>query len=109
MSAHGTVKATADVISVPVVLGGKTVHPGDVVMADDDGVVVARADVGRAMAAAQARVKEAANRLPSPAASSAWIGTAFVTDSASSASSTSALLSISGKPDKPGATYATCP
>jgi 4-hydroxy-4-methyl-2-oxoglutarate aldolase len=64
VSAQGTVKATAGAVNVPVVLGGQTVRPGDVVVADDDGVmVVARGDVARALTASQARVdKEAAAR-----------------------------------------------
>jgi 4-hydroxy-4-methyl-2-oxoglutarate aldolase len=64
VSAQGTVKATAGAVNVPVVLGGQTVHPGDVVVADDDGVmVVPRGDVPRALRASQARVeKEEAGR-----------------------------------------------
>lgn len=64
VSAQGSVKATAGAVNVPVVLGGQTIHAGDVVVADDDGVVVVpRAGVRRAMSAAQARVeKEAVNR-----------------------------------------------
>jgi 4-hydroxy-4-methyl-2-oxoglutarate aldolase len=64
VSAQGSVKATAGAVNVPIVLGGQTVHPGDVVIADDDGVlVVPRADVARALTAAQARIdKEAASR-----------------------------------------------
>jgi 4-hydroxy-4-methyl-2-oxoglutarate aldolase len=64
VSAQGSVKATAGAVNVPVVLGGQTIAPGDVVLADDDGVlVVPRADVPRALTASQARIdKEAASR-----------------------------------------------
>ena len=64
VSAQGSVKATAGAVNVPVVLGGQLITPGDVVLGDDDGVmVVPRADVPRALAAAQARIdKEAASR-----------------------------------------------
>jgi 4-hydroxy-4-methyl-2-oxoglutarate aldolase len=64
VSAQGSVKATAGAVNVPVVLGGQTIYPGDVVLADDDGVmVVPRADVPRALTAGQARIdKEAASR-----------------------------------------------
>ncbi len=64
VSAQGTVKATPGAVNVPIVLGGQTVRPGDVVVADDDGVtLVPRGDVGRALTASQARVdKEAAAR-----------------------------------------------
>jgi 4-hydroxy-4-methyl-2-oxoglutarate aldolase len=64
VSAQGTVKATAGAVNVPVVLGGQPIHPGDAVLADDDGVLcVPRAAVPDAIAAARARVeKEAAAR-----------------------------------------------
>jgi 4-hydroxy-4-methyl-2-oxoglutarate aldolase len=64
VSAQGSVKATAGAVNVPIVLGGQIIHPGDVVVADDDGVmVVPRADVPRALTASQARIdKEAASR-----------------------------------------------
>jgi 4-hydroxy-4-methyl-2-oxoglutarate aldolase len=59
VSAQGTVKATAGAVNVPVVLGGQAIHPGDVVLADDDGVaVVPRSDVKRAITSAQARAEK---------------------------------------------------
>jgi 4-hydroxy-4-methyl-2-oxoglutarate aldolase len=56
VSATGTVKQSLGDVNVPIVCGGRIVHPGDVVVAADDGVVVvAREQAARVLEASRER------------------------------------------------------
>jgi 4-hydroxy-4-methyl-2-oxoglutarate aldolase len=69
ISAQGTVKATPANVQTPIVCAGVYIRPGDVVVADDDGVViVSRDQADTVLKAAQDREASEASRRPRLAA-----------------------------------------
>ncbi|WP_328752136.1 4-carboxy-4-hydroxy-2-oxoadipate aldolase/oxaloacetate decarboxylase [Streptomyces sp. NBC_00285] len=64
VSSQGTVKATGGSVNVPIAIDGQVINPGDVILADDDGVVVVPRERAReTVERSEAReAKEAATR-----------------------------------------------
>lgn len=60
---NGPYKNGVGEINIPVVVGGKLVRPGDIIVGDDDGIVIISPDIAREVALAAAEIQKKESKI----------------------------------------------